>query len=63
MLEHKELWIEEFKNINDLRVKWELIKYRIRQLSMKYGREKAKKNEENRIRARRKDQTNRKRTR
>lgn len=43
MLEHKELWIEEFKNIHDLRVKWELIKYRIRQLSMKYGREKAKK--------------------
>lgn len=42
MIENKEKWNEEFKNITDPSLKWELIKYRIRQFSMKYGKEKAR---------------------
>ena len=42
MLESKEIWMEEFKDITDSRVKWELMKYRIRQVSMRYGQNKAK---------------------
>ena len=41
-MENKKVWLEEFKNVEDARVKWELIKYRIRQLSRKYGKAKAK---------------------
>ena len=33
------VWIEEFKDVNDKRVLWDLIKYRIRQVSMKYSKE------------------------
>ena len=33
---------EEFKDINDKRVLWDLMKYRIRQVSMKYSKEKAR---------------------
>ena len=36
------VWIEEFKDINDKRVLWDLIKYRIRQVSMRYSKEKAR---------------------
>ena len=36
------VWIEEFKDVNDKRVLWDLIKYRIRQVSMKYSKEKAR---------------------
>ena len=35
-------WIEEFKDVNDKRVLWDLIKYRIRQVSLKYSKEKAR---------------------
>ena len=34
-------WLEEFKTIEDKRLLWDLIKYKIRQLSIKYGKEKA----------------------
>ena len=36
------VWIEEFKDVNDKRVLWDLIKYRIRQVSMRYSKEKAR---------------------
>ena len=36
------IWIEEFKDVNDKRVLWDLIKYRIRQVSMKYNKGKAR---------------------
>ena len=36
-------WLEEFKTIEDKRLLWDLIKYKIRQLSIKYGKEKARK--------------------
>ena len=36
------IWIEEFKDVNGKRVLWDLIKYRIRQVSMKYSKEKAR---------------------
>lgn len=36
------VWIEEFKEVNDKRVLWDLIKYRIRQVSIKYSKGKAR---------------------
>ena len=33
--------LPEFKDVNDKRVLWDLIKYRIRQVSMRYSKEKA----------------------
>ena len=36
------IWIEEFKDVNGKRVLWDLVKYRIRQVSMKYSKEKAR---------------------
>ena len=36
------VWIEEFKDVNDKRVLWNLIKYRIREVSMRYSKEKAR---------------------
>ena len=36
------VWIEEFKDVSDKRVLWDLIKYRIRQVSMRYSKEKAR---------------------
>ena len=36
-------WLEEFKTIDDKRLLWDLIKCKIRQLSIKYGKEKASK--------------------
>ncbi len=41
IIEKKIEWTEEFKDVTDPRVKWELMKYRIRQASMKYGKMKA----------------------
>ena len=35
-------WLNEFKDVNDKRVLWDLIKYRIRQVSIKYSKEKAR---------------------
>ena len=35
------IWREEFKEVNDKRVLWDLIKYRIRQVTIKFGKEKA----------------------
>ena len=35
------VWIEEFKEGNDKRVLWDLIKYKIRQVSIKYSKRKA----------------------
>ena len=34
-------WLEEFNEVTDKRVLWELIKYRVRQFTIKYGKEKA----------------------
>ena len=36
-------WLEEFKTIDDKSLLWDLIKYKIRQLSIKYGKERASK--------------------
>ena len=36
-------WIEEFEDVNDKRVLWDLVKYRVRQFSMKYCKAKARK--------------------
>ena len=36
-------WLEEFKEVIDKRVLWDLIKYRVRQLTMRYAKEKAPK--------------------
>ena len=37
------IWLDEFNTITDKRLLWDLIKYRIRQVSMEYGKEKARK--------------------
>lgn len=42
MIEMKMKWSQEFEDVTDPRVKWELIKYRIRQASMEYGKLKAR---------------------
>ena len=39
-------WLDEFKDITDKRILWDLIKYRIRQVSIKYSKEKARKRRE-----------------
>ena len=36
------LWLEEFKDVIDKRLLWDLIKYRIRQITIKYSKEKAR---------------------
>lgn len=41
------IWLDEFNIIADKRLLWDLIKYRIRQVSMEYGKEKARKNRKN----------------
>lgn len=43
IIENKIKWLEEFQDIAEAGMKWELIKYRIRQYSMDYGRKKAQK--------------------
>ena len=35
-------WLEEFKDVNGKRVLWDLIKYKIRQASIKYSKQKAR---------------------
>lgn len=42
LIQQKEKWLDEFNDVNDARLKWELIKYRIRQVSIHYGKQKAK---------------------
>ena len=42
LMDKHEEWKKEFKEVQDPRMKWELMKYRIRQYSMKYGKEKAR---------------------
>ena len=37
------IWLDEFNTVTDERLLWDLIKYRIRQVSMEYGKEKARK--------------------
>ena len=34
-------WLEEFKEVVDKRVLWDLLKYKIRQFTIKYNKEKA----------------------
>ena len=41
------IWLDEFNTIADKRLLWDLIKYRIRQASMEYGKEKARKKRKN----------------
>lgn len=36
-------WLEEFKDVTNKRVPWDLIKYRVRQFTMRYAKEKARK--------------------
>ena len=36
------IWSEEFEDITDERLLWDLIKYRIQQVSIKYAKEKAR---------------------
>jgi len=35
-------WLDEFNGVNDKRILWDLIKYRIRQVLIKYSKEKAR---------------------
>ena len=35
------MWLKEFEEVTDKRLLWDLIKYRIRQVSIKYSKEKA----------------------
>ena len=41
------IWLHEFKAVTDKRLLWDLIKYRIRQVSIKYSKEKAFKRRKN----------------
>ena len=36
-------WLTEFNEVTDKRVLWDLIKYRVRQFTIKYSKDKAKK--------------------
>ena len=40
------VWVAEFSAVTDKRVLWDLIKYRIRQFSIKYSKEKAREKRE-----------------
>ena len=39
-------WLEEFKDVNDKRVLWDLVKYKIRQRTIIYSKAKARKKRE-----------------
>ena len=39
------MWLKEFDEVTDKRLLWDLIKYRIKQVSIKYSKEKALKKE------------------
>jgi len=41
IISNKAKWLEEFKDATDTVLKWELIKYKIRQYSVTYGKQKA----------------------
>jgi hypothetical protein len=41
IIENKISWLAEFEEVTDGRLKWELMKYKIREFSMKYGKETA----------------------
>lgn len=43
IIENKIKWTEEFQDVKEGEMKWELFKYKIRQFSMEYGRKKARK--------------------
>ena len=43
------MWLKEFDEVTDKRLLWDLIKYRIRQVSIKYSKEKAFKKKEKKI--------------
>ena len=36
-------WLAEFNEVSDKRVRWDLVKYRLRQFTIKYSKDKAKK--------------------
>lgn len=57
IIANKIKWMEEFKNLTQAGIKWELLKYKIRQFSMDYGKKKARKlaNEENDLETKLKD--------
>jgi hypothetical protein len=42
VVENKAKWLEDYRDIEDARVKWELIKYKIRQISTQYGKTKSR---------------------
>lgn len=42
LLEHKDNWLTETKDIDDPRVVWEYIKYKIREFSIKYSKQRAR---------------------
>ena len=39
-------WLDEFKGITNKRILWDLTKYKIRQISIKYGKQRARKRRE-----------------
>ena len=39
-------WLDKFKDITDKRILWDLMKYRIQQVLIKYSKEKARKRRE-----------------
>ena len=42
-------WLEEFKEVEDKRVLWDLIKYRIRQFTLRYSKENARKRKQEQL--------------
>ena len=40
-------WLDEFSSVRDKKLLWDLIKYRIRQVAMKYSKEKARQRRKN----------------
>ena len=41
LVENIKNWLREFEEVVDKRVLWDLLKYKIRQLTIKYSKEKA----------------------
>ena len=41
LVENNKNWLREFEEVVDKRVLWDLLKYKIRQLNIKYSKEKA----------------------
>ena len=40
-------WLDEFSSVTDKRLLWDLIKYKVRQVTMKYSKEKARQRRKN----------------